>query len=310
MSQKAIVKTPGRIDTIIYHSPCSDGIAGAWAIWHVNPQATLVPANYGMKLDPVLYLGKTVAIVDFSFSREYTKEIASKCKFLVILDHHKSAERELSDLSFDNLEIIFDMKRSGAQIAWDYINDKTPRHWFIEMVADRDLWKWELPWSKAVGKSTFELGYHGSVDKVNELVTSQKPYEDFLALGKILLEKEEKIIQQAVAKAQIYKVFGGEFTVAISNSWFNRSEVGAKLTENPSIDFSVAYMYDFDKDEYYLSFRANEKSLTDLSIIAKRFPLGGGHKNAAGATIYGANSNPPVEFLNRKGETMYTYFSK
>ncbi|MEK7523141.1 MAG: DHHA1 domain-containing protein [Patescibacteria group bacterium] len=40
---------------------------------------------------------------------------------------------------------------------------------------------------------------------------------------------------------------------------------------------------EFEKDKFALSFRSKS---TDVSILAQKFG-GGGHKNAAGATIYG-----------------------
>jgi hypothetical protein len=84
-----------KFDTIIYHYPCSDGITGAWAIWKHNKTAKLVPATYGMVLNPEDYVNKTVAIVDFSFSKEYILSIAKQSTHTVLLDHHKSSQKEL-----------------------------------------------------------------------------------------------------------------------------------------------------------------------------------------------------------------------
>jgi uncharacterized protein len=302
-------------DTIIYHAPCSDGTASAWAIWRENRKAKLIPAKHGMKLNPVDYTGKSVAIVDFSFSRDYLLEIAEKSFRTVLLDHHKSAERDLTNLSLPNLEIIFDMFRSGAQISWDYMNPSLTKNrpWFVEMVADRDLWKWELPWSKSVGKATLEMGYHSSVEKVEELIRSNKCHDEFIKFGQCLLDKEEKDIQSYVDKAILcqMKTPLGTYKVAVSSPpYFLRSDVANRIVNKCPVDFAVMYTYNFPTDEWWMSCRACDESKIDLSEIMKSLPNGGGHPKAAGFTIYGPESTPPEQFLSSKGETMYTYLTK
>lgn len=296
-------------DTIVYHSHCSDGTAGAWVIWRKNRDAKLIPAKHGMRMNPINYINKSVVIVDFSFSRAHLLEIANASKHTVLLDHHKSAEKSLSDLSHPNLEIIFDMNRSGAQLAWDYMG-MGKYHWIINMIADRDLWIWEFPWSKAVGRATLEMGYHDSVEKFEELYTSNKYPDDFICFGQCVLDREEKSIQEYVNKAIMceMKTPVGMYKVAVSSSpFFLRSEIGNGIMAKYPVDFAVMYMYNFPADEWWLSFRVDEKSPIDLSVISKSLPNGGGHPKAAGATIYGLNSSPPPEFAFYKGENMFTY---
>lgn len=158
------------IDMVIYHFPCSDGICSAWCFWRKNRAVRLIPAKHG-DLPPNVK-GKRVIIVDFSYKRDVILKMLSTAKHITILDHHESAEKELENLKHPNLTVIFDMKRSGAQLAWDYLHPNrgaADRSWIVEMVADRDLWKWEYPWSKAVGKATHIMGYHDSVEKMQEL---------------------------------------------------------------------------------------------------------------------------------------------
>lgn len=300
---------PKKFDTIIYHSPCSDGTAGAWAIWRTNRNAKLIPSKYGFRLDPSDYTGKTVVIVDFSFPRARLIEIAQASKFTVILDHHKSAEKDLFGISHPNLEIIFDMNRSGAQIAWDYMG-MGKYHWIIEMIADRDLWQWQNTWSKAVGRATLDMGYHDSVEKLEELYKTNKCYDEFIEFGQCILTREEKAIRDYIDKAIMceMKTQVGTYKVAVSSSpFFLRSEIGNGIMEKYPVDFAVMYIYNFPTDEWWVSFRTNKKSKVDLSVVSKSLPNGGGHSLAAGATIYGPNSSPPPEFAARKGENMFTY---
>lgn len=298
-----------KFDTIIYHSPCSDGTAGAWAIWRSNRDAKLIPVKYGLRLNPSDYIGKSVVIVDFSFHRSYLLEIAQASNRTVLLDHHKSAQKELNGLFHPKLEIVFDMNRSGAQIAWDYMGFGK-YHWIVEMIADRDLWKWQFPWSKAVGRATLEMGYHDSVEKLEELYKSNRCYDEFLRFGQCILDREEKSIRDFVDRAIMceMKTSVGTYKVAVSSSpFYLRSEIGNGIMAKYPVDFAVMYMYNFPADEWWVSFRTDEKSKVDLSEISKSLPNGGGHPQAAGATIYGPNSSPPAEFESRKGENMFTY---
>lgn len=300
-----------KFDVITFHSPCSDGNTGAWCIWKNNPSAKLIPVTHGKTLKEDDYKDKSIAIVDFCFPRKHLLEIVTKAKKVVILDHHKTAERDLQNLSHPNLEVIFDMSRSGAQIAWDYMGMGETRHWFIECVADRDLWKWQIPWSKAVGKATLELGYHSSVQKIDELIENRR-YVEFVEMGNYLLAKEEKSVKNSL-KSVLFsemRTKSGTYRVAMSTAYYNRSEVGCRLADKYPVDFAVLYTYDFPRDEWWVSFRSSRTSNIDLSVIAEELPLGGGHAGSAGATIFGANSSPPPEWQDRKGESIYTYFSK
>jgi oligoribonuclease NrnB/cAMP/cGMP phosphodiesterase (DHH superfamily) len=74
----------------------------------------------------------------------------------VVLDHHKTAQEALSNWTDkpENLEIVFDMNRSGAGITWDYFSashDDLPlRPPLIDYVEDRDIWKFALSDSKII----------------------------------------------------------------------------------------------------------------------------------------------------------------
>jgi len=301
--------TDKSFDTIIYHSPCSDGTAAAWIIWRTNQQAKLVPAKYGFELNPADYINKSVVIADFSFSRAQMLTIAEASKRTVLLDHHKSAQSDLAGLEHPKLEIVFDLNRSGAQIAWDYM-EMGPYHWIIDMIADRDLWKWEFSWSKAVGRATLDIGYHDSVEKFEELYQSNKSFQEFVHFGQCILEREQKSIREYIDKAIMCEMTTstGKYKVAVSSSpFFLRSDIGNGIMAKYPVDFAVMYTYNFPADEWWVSFRTTEKSGIDLSIVSKSLPNGGGHPQASGATIYGPNSSPPAKFADRKGENMFTY---
>ena len=132
-----------------------------------NRNIDCIPASYGdIPPPPAVLANKHVYIVDFSYPREDLVKINSTARTLVVLDHHKSAAANCEGLQF----AFFDEKRCGAELAFAYVTTretmggydldvhfdlskvdlpaKVPR--IVRYVADRDLWKWELPFSHEI----------------------------------------------------------------------------------------------------------------------------------------------------------------
>ena len=150
----------------IYHANCADGFTAAWAVREaLGDEAEYIPASYGQ--EPPDVTGADVIMVDFSYKRPVLDRMAQAARSILILDHHKTAAEDLAGLAVPlehwdmhcdeaghhiamwNVCAIFDMDRSGAQLAWDYFHG-TARPELVEYVADRDLWKWELDGSREV----------------------------------------------------------------------------------------------------------------------------------------------------------------
>lgn len=273
-----------------YHGGCPDGIAGAWCFrlrFGIDIDCTGVKHN---EPPPYQELDKytTVYMVDFSYSRDEILKVASICKRVVILDHHKSAERELEGLdNIPNIICIFDMDRSGAQIAWEFLFlDSRP--WFIDYIADRDLWRWSLDGAREICEGMHYMNMF-SFEKLSELHDTKQSKEYFYNIGKSLLEYKKKRIDKVVNSSALYNFF--EYKVRMANCDYElRSEVGNEMCALGDCDFSVVWTYSLKDDQWWLSLRLGDsKDDYDLSIIAKRFG-GGGHPRASGMTIHGPKS--------------------
>src|SRR6267378_1509680 len=153
------------MDYILYHANCQDGGCAAYIAKKKWPDATLLPLSYGLtleKLDSVFrtVLQKDVIMVDYSFpTREAMEELERVTKSLRVFDHHISKKEILAGFNF----AVFDNARSGAGLAWDYLFGKnsTPndtdrpfvymnRPWWVNYTEDQDLWKWQLPNGRAI----------------------------------------------------------------------------------------------------------------------------------------------------------------
>jgi hypothetical protein len=92
---------------------------------------------------------QNIIFIDVCPSINFIKDNAELAKSIIIIDHHKSGldmitkNKELLK-EYTNVTFIFDMKRSGCQLAWDYFFPDIERSWIVDYVGDRDLWNWKL----------------------------------------------------------------------------------------------------------------------------------------------------------------------
>lgn len=304
---------------IIYHGGCPDGITSAFAVWHSfnleNRQAIEFFAGVHGQ-DPPDVTGKSVIIVDFSYKRAVLLEMATKATDITILDHHKSAERDLDRINevAPNVTAYFDMSRSGAQMAWSHFNPTVDPPRFIGYIADRDLWRWALPNSKAMNEGIYHRIFRDwsndrmpailddllalSISRFREVI-----YNGFAAMGEEILEEKEKRINEVCSNA-VKKVLvtpdGGRWNVMLVECPHHSftSEVGNRLSRSKiceGVHFACMYRYADKGDEknyMYISMRSSSALAPDLSVIASTLPDGGGHPPAAGWSIpVGKNLN-------------------
>lgn len=270
----------------IYHANCFDGIAAAWCVKHLYPNAFIMPLNYGedyrgkifplldypqeIRMNPIEFL---LLMVDFSVPRELMIEIKSMCNFIV-LDHHKTAQKDCEGLSFCN----FDMNRSGAGLTWDYLFPLLDRPNFINYVEDRDLWKFAMFKSRAV--NAYLQSYPQTIEGCKELhqkTNSSYKMGSVITAGEAILRYQQQLAERICENYYIVEIAG--YKAAIVNSCpILMGEVGEILTKIPGVDFGAYY---FDRKDGIRQWGARSIGDFDVSIIAKQFG-GGGHKNAAG----------------------------
>lgn len=260
---------------VLYHSNCYDGFGAAYAAWKkLGNNAIYRPVSYG-KPPPEMPGATEIYIVDFSYDADILLSLAKSAR-VVVLDHHKTAEeklRPLVDAFIENLDVKFDMNRSGAKMAWEYFHaDESgacPHNQLIEHISDRDLWTFNLDGTAKIHKALvsypmdFELWdkFHVA-DLKEEGVTCERLYT--------------QLVDNIVKHAWISDVDG--YKVPVVNTSIAWSEVGDALCTKFKDAPFVASFTVFE-DQYMWSLRSRGEF--DVSAIAKKFG-GGGHKNAAG----------------------------
>lgn len=291
---------------VIYHDNCMDGFASAWA-FHILKEKDYEhcfyePCSYGSIPDWVDLWNRNidVYIVDFSFPRDIITRIANTHGKITILDHHKTAQEALENWEDkpENVTIVFDMKRSGAGITWDYFQDDAEtkmgalelyeRPSLINYVEDRDLWKFKLEKSKEVNAviaitpkdfksySMLSANMHDNVESIQEI-------------GQYLLIQHQQICESIVKDARSITIKldnlkddGREthYGLVCNCTPEFRSEVG-DLLHQKSGTFGATY---HSLANGTLKWSIRSFGDYDVEKIAKAF-RGGGHKNAAGFVI-------------------------
>lgn len=258
--------SPESITHVLYHSNCPDGFGSAYAAWTVlGDKAEYVPVRHG-DLPPSLPTEARVAVVDFSYARPVLLELQARTAELIVLDHHRSAQSELEGLDFAR----FDLSVAGARMAWDFWRPGEDLPPLLAYVEDRDLWRWELPDSRAVSTA---LHCYPFEFQVWDALSVPALIEE----GRAILRYQDQQIARAVSKARL-QVVGG-FEVPVVNSCLLPSEIGDELCRlYPDAPFAGVY---YDKPDGLQAWSLRSIGEFDVAAVAKTFG-GGGHRNAAG----------------------------
>lgn len=90
---------------VVYHANCCDGFTAAYVFNNSQEAAgancvQYIPKAYGESIEDLLtdhWKDWRLYILDFSFKREPLKQICKKFGWVVILDHHKTAQEDLEN---------------------------------------------------------------------------------------------------------------------------------------------------------------------------------------------------------------------
>lgn len=291
-------------DIICYHKNCPDGIGGLWAANHYKE----IPVHYPLPAGENPFLGdiegKSIIFIDVCPKEDYILSNIEKVKKLTILDHHKTSKEMLEDIikkKYPNIEIIFDMNRSGAKISWDYFFPNIPSPFFINYIEDKDLWKWKLNYSHEIN---FAIESYLELEKLTSFLENEDlSFQKLLEEGKILKEENDKKIENiGNTSTKEYFIHKNKvYHIRKVNSIRDRSltsDVGNYLCEKyPDIDFAVITSRSSNYWSY--SLRGIKGKCPDLSSIAKVYG-GGGHPSSSGIRIY--DNHERLYFLSQDDE--------
>jgi oligoribonuclease NrnB/cAMP/cGMP phosphodiesterase (DHH superfamily) len=270
------------------------------------------PANYGDSIPGALSAEDVVYILDFSYTFDQMVELCSKVRHVFIVDHHKTVKEMFAKLlltGIENLTVFFDTERSGAVLTHSFVQclldgkmqmlvDTGPSKLpvilescvpnLFQYVQDRDLWDWNLPYSKEINAYIYSMPYnYGTWDQLYLTLQTNAVYVDspFVQAGAAILRHTSQQVKKAVEWSRSTflptsgcDILGAHVKTRIVNTSVLHSEIGNALCEQFDIPFSVTWFQRPDK-----KFQYSLRSIGDFDVsdIAKCYG-GGGHKNAAG----------------------------
>lgn len=284
-----------RVPLCIYHGACDDGFGAALAVHlALDGEVELFPGVHMQPPPPDETLrDRDVMLVDFSYKRPVLEKVMEQCSSLLVLDHHKTAQEDLEFLASaqprwsDHLAwasrhqspverkcpgaALFDMKRSGAMIAWNYFHPHVDAPLFFKYLMDRDLWLQVL--ENGTDFSIALRSYPQEIDvwkrllyQASELIREGPPIKRYY------LQKIGEMKKTAVRRKL------GGYDVPVCNApYFAASELAGELCANEP--FAACYF--FNGVGWQFSLRSDGR--VDVGNFALLFG-GGGHPNAAGFT--------------------------
>lgn len=257
----------------IYHHGCADGVAAAWAV-----REYFIVKNIAVEFHPGIYgeappdvTGRDVILVDFSYKRPELLAMIEQAASVLILDHHKTARDDLTDLPAKAVT-VFDMERSGAMIAWQHFHPHRTAPLLFDHIQDRDLWRFELIGTREITAAVYS-------HELNPVTFGELVFSGcgrLLKEGLAILRKQDSDVAAIIRNASRQMRFGDHLVPAANVPWMYASDVAGELAKG--YPFAVTY-YD-DAAGRRFSLRSTEDG-ADVSTIAKALG-GGGHKHAAG----------------------------
>lgn len=337
---------------IVYHHNCLDGTAGAWVlkhyfqyVKHINISNIYLIGQQPQCLNLYEYFGQRN--ITFNNENRYQIIFVDICPTIDIIrqlitdnidynfnnrieiyDHHETNKNIFIDYREEisqYIKYVFDMNKSGCQIAWDNFYD-SPRPLFIDYIGEGDLWKF----SNKTSKLSYNVLMHNfkNIDKLEDLYQLGDDYftnrESQNGFYKTYLEREIIIDEYKQSKIKEYcnNAKQSLFTVprmtiqgqVVENKTFNVwivqcsdyelvSDIGNKICFKKMVinnsDNSIINMVlpDFgiiiksidmtgDNIKYNISLRSNNIVKPDINVASICNSFrGGGHPQAAGCTL-------------------------
>ncbi len=213
-------------------------------------------------------------LVDFSYPRNELLAM-SQIAQVKVLDHHKTAKEALLGLGF----ALFDMKKSGAQLAWNFWHD-SPTPELINYVGDRDLWLKQLPYTEEIhrGLQTFPQDF-----LVWDTLANLPNYVEFMRrIGSPIYQEHVKSVEELISTATWKELQGYKILCTNTSNYSLVSDALNLICQrNPETPFAANYRAD---KEGRIKFELRSVGEFDVSKIASALG-GGGHQNAAGCAV-------------------------
>lgn len=276
---------------VIYHAQCKDGFGAAYAAWKkFGDTATYLPMKNQTDLTVTL-TGKTIYVLDYSFSEKIYEQLRTENTSVITIDHHACAEPIITKHEGS----VYNADHSGAVLAWQYFHPETPVPPLLSYVEDHDLWRFALPHNKEFNAALREYEMNFAVwDDLIHKLTDPAFEAEFLATGTTIMQFEEKLVEHLLTYKERARFEGYDiYVLNVSRTY--RSILGHKLATLNKTEGGtpLAIVYYRNQGAVHLSLRSEDD--IDVNQLAQKYG-GGGHKHAASIRV-ASFADLPFTFL-------------
>ena len=232
---------------------------------------------------PKIVANESIYIVDYHFSPEIMREMCKFTSNIFVFDHHKTSKEVVTQYPKEvELHCDWGGEFSGCELVWNFLFPDKQMPAAVTLIGDRDAWKWVYGKQTASFNEGMMLYAHQPCDSLwTDLLSDDiSAGANVQVAGDICIRYRDKLCE-AYRDMWGYEaeLFGHKcYVLNFVYPGASSESFGEKLKE---YDVCVATV--FKNGIWKLSFRSEGK--VDVSEIAKRFPGGGGHAEAAGAEV-------------------------
>jgi oligoribonuclease NrnB/cAMP/cGMP phosphodiesterase (DHH superfamily) len=290
---------------VLYHRECGDGLAAAWVAWrNLGATATYHAVDYQTEL-PSIEDGAIVYMLDFSAPAEVMTDLAKRCTYFCLLDHHEGMMDDVNTMLCDvsafyravedtpPVTVKFDIRESGATIAWKHWEGDEPAPAFINYVKDRDLWDFNLPQSRSVSYGTYKtvrgLTFEEQMAMLSTWAEWSQDYFVEIMTARGAWDEQQMLKRVETALQFVEHAIIGGYRVPIAYGDRNISEIAEALYRlYPKEPFVAVAQKLKGSDEGFFKWhlRSDKHNLDSVNVFVIAQQYGGnGHYNAAGFKV-------------------------
>jgi oligoribonuclease NrnB/cAMP/cGMP phosphodiesterase (DHH superfamily) len=270
--KKNIAETPKQKIVVIYHGNCPDGFGGAWAVWKKFGAKAAYLSARDRSAPPVPLKNKIVYIIDYTYDAPIIKKLIKDNIRVTAIDHHVSQ----ADATKLTEKYVYDVKHSGAVLAWRYFHPGEKMPMLLRYVEDRDIWKWNVPHAREmlmlIDLAPFEFRAWSQLAKD---IDDPRIHATYLKKGALLELHYRSLYEKLLPSAELVK-FAGYKVYALNCPYYFTSDLGRALAIKTH---SFALLWSESDGRIRCSLRS--AGTIDVAKIAKKYG-GGGHKESSG----------------------------
>jgi oligoribonuclease NrnB/cAMP/cGMP phosphodiesterase (DHH superfamily) len=290
---------------VIYHKKCPDGFTGFFLLHQsrlIDINAKIMPDVPSARFPPNDIYGDVI-IIDVAYKYDVLERIIKQAKSVLFIDHHITIRKDVIELENkyrNKFKSIYNEKKSGATLVWEFLYPKKKHPKFIDLIEDNDTGTWKIHGVKDF-MTGFNVNYNLRLNNENIMkfksLFKNSTVLKLMKIGKIYNEYRQYLVDEnstrvSIAKFPsqlIYDEFRNEFDkigqykVALycGSSCPNPSELAKKVLQDYKCDIFISWVFNLDRDEYVLTMRSET---VDVGNIAKLFG-GGGHTYASACSF-------------------------